>query len=300
MGKCCVVPGCNEPGVAERLAVLLGCSIARVYRKRFPDGELYVRVEDGIGRDSTVLIVNTMYPRQDHSFVETLLLVDAVARMGAGKIIAIIPYIAYSRQDKVFMKGEPVSIEVLLRSLSVAGATHLVTVDIHNPSSLEHFSGWRYNLLVSDLLVEKSLEYLENPVVIAPDKGALERALHAARTLGLEYDYLVKKRDRVSGEVSLEPKEISVNGRDVVIVDDIISTGGTIALAAKKCLDSGAKRVVVAATHSLLISNALKKIVDAGVYKLITTNSIPLIARNDFIQVVDLSERIADTIKSIT
>ncbi len=293
-----VVPGLNSIDLAGNIASRLGCRIASVYRKQFPDGELYVRIGERVSK-SVVVIVNSFYPRQDSSIIETLLLVNAVRYMNAYRIIAVIPYLAYSRQDKIFMDGEPVSIEAILKSLKACGVDYLLTVDLHNPLSLKYFGEHGYNIMVSDLLVRKALDYLEKPIVLAPDKGALERASYAAKELGLDYDYLVKRRDRVSGKVSLEPKEINVSGRDVVIVDDIISTGGTIALASKKCLESGANRVVVAATHSLLIGSALEKIMDADVYKLITTNSISLSIRESFIEVVDLSERIAEAVKNI-
>ncbi len=296
-----VVKGPNSDSLAKLLASRLDAKIIPVYKKVFPDGEIYVRIcidelDEPVNK---IVVVASLYPRQNDSIMETLLITNALRNIGYTGVTAVIPYIAYSRQDKIFMEGEPVSFEVILSTLSAMGIRKLVTVDVHSPIALStYFSGQSINVLVSDLLVKEALKYLENPVVLAPDKGALNRAQYAAGAHGLEYDYLVKHRDRVTGEVSVEPKELSVRDRDVVIVDDIISTGGTIALAARECLRNGARRVVVAVTHSLLVGDALKKIRGAGVFKLVTANTIP-IEGDDFIEVVDISGRISDEIKRI-
>ncbi len=296
-----IIPGSNSIELAKGIAEKLNVPILDVYRKTFPDGELYVRIDFGklVEPPSYSIVINTLYPNQNDAFIETLFLLNAAYSETSMKVIAVIPYIAYSRQDKLFLRGESVSFETVLSCLRSAGADLLLTVDIHSPIALKrYFRSFAINMMVSDLLVKASLEYLDNPIVLAPDKGALDRARYAALRHNLEFDYLIKHRDRVTGEVSLEPKELSVKERDVIIVDDIISTGGTIALAARKCLENGARKVVVAATHSLLIGNALEKIRNSGVEKLITTNSIPL-KETDFIKIIDLSDVIANEIQRV-
>lgn len=296
-----VIPGSNAYNLARKIADKLNAPLLDVHRKTFPDGENYIRIDYEkitVSPDYNI-VVNTLYPGQNDSFIETLLLLNAAYPEASMATIAVIPYIAYSRQDKLFLRGESISFEVILSCLRSAGADMLITVDVHSPIILKrYFKGFSKNILISDLLVKASLKYLDNPLVLAPDKGALNRARYAALKLGLEYDYLVKQRDRITGEVSLAPKELSVRERDIIIIDDIISTGGTIALAAKKCLENGARKVVVAATHSLLIGNALEKIKRAGVNKLITTNSIP-IEETDFIEVIDLCDVIINELKRV-
>ncbi len=276
-----------------------GFKHVEVSSKIFPDGEHYVRISDPEAvRNDKVLIINTMYPRQNDSLLETLMLIDAARRAGASGITVLITYLAYARQDKVFLDGEPVTAEIVIKSIKMCGADALAVIDIHNPETLKAFNGRSTNILVSDVLVEKAVESLENPIVIAPDKGALGRAKYAAERLGLEYDYLVKSRDRITGEVSFSPKEISVKDRDVVIVDDIISTGGTIALAAKTLYSKGARKIVVVATHGLLVGNALNKIRSSKVVKVYLANTLGIKHVDPYIRVIDISRNVVSKLRS--
>jgi ribose-phosphate pyrophosphokinase len=295
-----IVPGRNYLEQAVKVASTLNYPIAKVLWKEFPDGEQYVRIENpDLLSSRTAVVVNTMYPGQDKSVMETLMLVDACLRAGAVDVKLVIPYLAYSRQDKLFLAGEPVSFSIVLKTLRHLGATGLVTVDSHNPDKLTEFQGRVVNLLVSDLLVQEALKYSSNPIVISPDKGALKRAEHAAVKLGLRFDYLVKTRDRITGQVSYQPREIRIRGEDIIIVDDIISTGGTIAESSKLLLEAGASSVIVAATHGLLIGNALEKIRAAGVRKVILAKTLGLKIQDDLVEYADVSGRVAEAIGKV-
>ena len=295
-----VVVGLPGYGLSSQIARALGAIEAPVYHKVFPDGELYVRiVEPGIVKREVVVVVSTLYPDQASNLLKTLLLVDAAKRAEARRVIATLPYLAYSRQDKVFLPGEPVSACLVLKALRSAGADALVTVDMHNPHTLECFGGDAVNLLVSDILLKHAIEGMESPIVIAPDKGAFERAKYAATALGLELDLLVKERDRVTGAVSYRPCGVRVQGRDVVIVDDIISTGGTIAEAARILYEAGARNVVVAATHGLLVGEALSKMESAGVRRVVLADTLLLRHSHPLIKCVDVTERISEALKKI-
>ncbi|MCD6300982.1 MAG: ribose-phosphate diphosphokinase [Staphylothermus sp.] len=261
-------------------------------QKIFPDGERYIRILDTDKiSEKDVVLINTLYPRQNDSFIETLFLIDALRKTPVKRLITIIPYLAYSRQDKQFLPGEPISAEIIIKSIRLAGADQLIVIDIHNPESLKSFNGCAINVLVSDILVKKALEYVDNPIIIAPDKGALGRVKYAAEKHSLEYDYLIKSRDRNTGEVSMSPKELKVHNRDVVIVDDIISTGGTIALAVKQIKKQGAREVIVAATHGLMIGNALEKIKNAGVEKIILGNTLGIKHNDNIIEYVEVLDK---------
>jgi len=250
--------------------------VVEVESKLFPDGESYVRIPLESLDNRRVLVVQSLGEPQDRSLWQLMLMVDAARRLGGRVIGVYAPYLAYSRQDKVFLKGEPVSVEVLLKTLRWLGSSYLFTVDVHSPPSLESFEGKAFNLLAFDQLSRIIREKTTGtPLVLAPDKGAIHRAEHVARLLGSDYDYLVKKRDKVTGEVTLSPKSLPVEGRSVVIVDDIISTGGTVAKAASLLLQQGAKEVVVAVSHALMAGNAREKLSGSGVEKVLSLNTLP-------------------------
>ncbi len=282
------------------LASRLEAALLRVSEKAFPDGELYVRIEDYdklSGED--VVVASTLYPEQLEKLFKTLILINAAKSNGAKRVVAYVAYLAYARQDKVFLPGEPVSACVVSKALRTSGADALVVVDAHSPRALECFEGPVANVAVSHVLVGAALKYLEDPVVIAPDKGALERAEYAAKHYGLDYDYLIKQRDRVTGEVSYVPREVSVKNRDVVIVDDIISTGGTIAEASRVLLRSGARRIAVAASHGLLVGEALRKLESSGVAKVVLGNTLMTRHEHPLVEYVDVTPVVAEELKRL-
>ncbi len=262
-------------GIAARLARAIKADLVIVESKTFPDGETYVRVPQRL--NDTVVVVHSLHPPQDSNFLKLLLVLDAVRGAGAREVVAVVPYLAYARQDKRFLEGEPVSVGVVLKSIEAAGASALVAVDIHAPKSLDQ---WLTIPHANAMPVPELAEYFKgklqgDAIVLAPDAGALERAKLAASVLGVDYDYIEKRRDRVTGEVQALPKSLDVMDKTVLIVDDIISTGGTIALASKSALENGAREVYAACTHALLVSGALDKIYAAGVSDVVATDTVP-------------------------
>jgi ribose-phosphate pyrophosphokinase len=288
----------SEYSAGFDVAKLLGLEIVAIHEKEFPDEELYVRIlEPDRVKSRNIIVFSTLYPKQERALLKTLLAVDAAKRAGALEVTAVIPYLAYARQDKLFLPGEPVSASLIIELLKNTGVSRLVTVDVHSLHVLESLPGKALNVMVSDLLVEHALKYLVDPLIIAPDKGAYERACYAARTHGLKCDYLIKQRDRITGEVSYTPREISVSNRDVVLVDDIISTGGTVAEATKILITQGARRVIVAATHGLLVGGAMKKLEEAGVYRVLLANTLNIKHAHPLIEYIDISTRLASELK---
>ncbi len=272
-----IVGGPAANSVDEKLAEITRYRLVKIVHKVFPDGESYVRYPVPVeGED--VVIVQSLYAPQDKHFLELLLMIDTALDLGAERVIAVVPYLAYSRQDRMFLEGEAVSVRTILKTLRNLGTYAFVTVDIHKEYSLKHFGERAYNVTAMEEIakhIKKQFPDIENPLVLSPDKGALIHASRVAKILNSEYDYLEKERDRVTGEIRVKPKELSVNGRDVIIVDDIISTGGTIALATTSVLKQGARRVIVGCTHPLLIGNAREKLRKAGVNYLVATDTIP-------------------------
>ena len=280
--------------VAPRLAEALEAPLIEAEHKVFPDGEVYVRIPEGLG-GKVAIVVQSMFPEQDRRFVEALLLVEAAKGVGAEHVVLVAPYTAYARQDRRFRTGEPISIKAVLHSLRVAGADAFITVDIHKPESLTYFGGPAYNIDPAPVFAE-ALRGEENLVVVAPDRGALRRAKSLAEQLGVSYDYLEKFRDRVTGEITMRPKELDVKGKTVVLVDDIISTGGTIAKAAEILRSQGASKVIVAVSHALMVGNASEKIAKAGVSRLIALDTVP---PKPGVEVHSVAGLVADAVKRV-
>ncbi|MCC6013149.1 MAG: ribose-phosphate diphosphokinase [Candidatus Verstraetearchaeota archaeon] len=283
-----IVPGVASINLSKRLAQIINAKIANVEYKIFPDGESYVRIVDNIEDD--VVIVNTTYPNQDKRIIELFLLIDNLKDLGAKKIKVVVPYIAYARQDRRFREGEAISINTILKLIEKIGADEFITVDIHKEYSLNTIKIKTRNLNAIEVIADylKNINF-NNPYVLAPDKGALERAKKLGEIMKCEYGYFEKYRDRISGAIKIEEVDIDFKNRDVIIVDDVISTGGTIAITAKIVKEKGARRVIATCTHALLVKDALEKIKSAGVDEIIATDTVenefskitvaPLIAR---------------------
>jgi ribose-phosphate pyrophosphokinase len=286
-----VIGGSAHNGVGQSLAKILGVKFYEVEHKVFPDGESYVRIPVDVMGEDVVVVQSTYYP-QDKHVMELLLMLEALNALMVSNVTAVVPYLAYSRQDRRFRHGEALSIKVVLQAIRHSGANSLVVVEPHHPDALAHFEG---DARIADPIPElaSALKGINDPVILAPDKGALDRAQRLAKALGADYDYLEKSRDRVTGEVSLVsgPTE-KLRGRSVILVDDIISTGGTMMLAAKASYEAGAKEVIATAVHGLFVSdNAIERIKAAGIKRIIVTNTVP--QTSPHVEVVDVSPSIA-------
>ncbi len=265
-----IIGGMSAQVLAARIAKELGCKASLCEFKKFPDGELYTRVVDDI-KDEEVTIVQSIIA--DSDLVCLLQLIDAVEEASETKVV--IPYLGYARQDKRFKPGEPISARAIARSISFAGIVDKIyVVNVHNKAVVEYFDVDTKELdassLIGDCIAKKEITH---PVIIGPDEGAKELAKAVAAPHGFDYDVLEKRR--ISGdEVRINPKEVSVEGKNIVIVDDIISTGGTIAEAASMLKARGVNEIYVACIHGLFVQNAALRILNAGVEEIIATDTI--------------------------
>jgi len=266
-------PASKELG--EKIAKILGVEAVPVFFKAFPDGESYVRLEGEVKGEDAV-VVQTTSPPQDTCLIQLALIADAAKRNDAKKVLAVVPYLAYARQDKVFLKGEAVSIEAIARMLKAAGVDSLITVNVHQKDVLDRFPFKAKSVSAIPLLAEHFKQRgFQGAFALAPDKGAISIAQEAAKVLGGDYGYLEKHRDRYTGLVSVEKRDFNVKGKTAIIFDDIISTGGTIVAAANVLHELEAARVYAACVHPLLVGDAERRIREAGVAEIVGTDSVP-------------------------
>ncbi|MGD0029320.1 MAG: ribose-phosphate diphosphokinase [Candidatus Bathyarchaeia archaeon] len=270
-----IVLGPSSKQLGEKIADLLRAEEVPVAFKNFPDGESYVRLEGNVQEEEAV-IVQTTSPPQDSRLIQLALMADAAKRNGARKIRAVVPYLAYARQDKIFLPGEALSIEAIANMLRVAGVDNLLTVNVHQEKVLSKFPFPAETVSAIPLLAEYFKHRgFEGAFAVAPDEGATYIAEQAERVLKGGFGCLEKQRDRYTGQVSIEKRSLEAKGKTVIIFDDIISSGGTIVAAAKILKELGAEKIYSSCVHPLLIGDAEKRILDAGVEEIVGTDSVP-------------------------
>lgn len=283
-----VFSGRHSAKLGLKVSKKLGASFGKTVNNVFPDGEIYLRILSNVSGKECVVVQST---QTNEDLVELLLLLDLLSDLGAERIHTVVPYMGYSRQDKRFNEGEALSAKTVLRLID-SMSDLIYSVNMH---FLDHGGVYDYygvsinNIDAFPLLAEYFKRRLKKPVVVAPDKGSLECAKKAAGIIGCDFDFLRKKR--ISGEeVVIEAKKVDVHGRDVVILDDMISTGGTVVEAARILRKHGAKTVNVGCVHGLFSKgmDKVKKEVD----ELVCTDSL-----DKEISRVSLAPLIADEIK---
>jgi len=270
-----VICGPASKELAEAVSALTGFASVPVSSKVFPDGESYVRLEGSVQGEAAI-VQTTCPPMQDGRLFQLAFMADAAKRGGARKVTAVVPYLAYARQDKMFLAGEGVSVETVARMLKAAGVDALLTVNIHSEHALGKFSFPAKTLSAIPLLAQYFVEKgFKGAFALSPDKGAMYIAKQAQEVLGGDAGHLEKVRDRYTGQTVQTAEGLNVKNQAVIIFDDIISTGGTIVGAAKILREQGAKHVFCACVHGLLIGDAQKRILDAGVEEIVGTDSVP-------------------------
>ena len=250
MGMKAIVPSSSSGDLAIALAAELGLPLSVPEYRRFPDGEIYVRVDSTL--DSAIVVGNT-WPND--SLIELLLILDALSNVGA-ETVTVIPYLGYGRQDRAFLPGEPVSARVVADAISRM-TRGVVLVDPHSYLDVSYFS---VKTMVATAFPGIGERFREEGVdlVLAPDKGRAREAAQVGRMIGSDYAHLEKRR--IDAEHVEMTGDVDFEGRVVGILDDIISTGGTIAMAAERARKGGARRVVVGCVHGLFVGRARERI----------------------------------------
>lgn len=263
-----IVGGSSSRDLAKELAAILQCTYVQAATTRFPDGECYTRIDHKELDDDVVIVQNT-YP--DGNMIEMFLLQDAVRRLGAKTITLVIPYFGYARQDRVFKPGEPESARVVAEHLDMV-CDRVITVDIHKEDVLRYFKCPGEDLkaagAIAEYFMDKNID-----LVLSPDIGAIGRAKSVAEKMGLKSDHLTKVR--LSGsEVKISPANMDCAGKNILIVDDMISTGGTIIAAVHALREAGASGVSVACTHGVFVDNAVERLTGSSLDTLLCCNTL--------------------------
>ena len=275
LNKLSVIAGTSSEELAKKIARKLKANIVMTQNATFQDGESKITLAGDLSNEK-IVVVQSIYPPVDTNLVHALSLI-ARARRTARQVTAVIPYMGYARQDREFLPGEIVATRVLAKLFRGAGATEIIVVDMHSKIGLAHFGKRsREVTAVPELVKHFKKMRLENPLVVSPDQGGKERAEEFAKRSKLGCIALVKQRDRKTGTIQIKTEGVDgINGMDVILVDDMISTGGSIIKATEFLKKQGCGRVFVACTHGLLLNDAEKKIKKAGVTEIVSTNTIP-------------------------
>ena len=270
-----MVSGKSSKNLAKELSKKIKANFVKSEIRVFADGESKITLIGKLSKKKSI-VVQSIYPPVDTNLVQALSLITK-AKENSSEVIAVIPYMGYARQDREFLPGEIVTMNVLGKLFKSAGASKIIIVDIHSLIGLKYFTIKTKNVTAVPDLAEyfKKLS-LKNPLVVSPDQGGLERAKEFAKEFNSDYIALEKTRDRKTGKVKIKTKKLAeVKNRDLILVDDMISTGGSIIKATQFLKKQKCKRIYVACTHALLMNDAENKIKKAGVTSIISTNTIP-------------------------
>ncbi|ADO72969.1 ribose-phosphate diphosphokinase [Stigmatella aurantiaca] len=270
-----LMSGSSHPALGESIAEMLGVEPGRCVIDRFPDGEHHVEVVEEV-RGCDVYLLQPLGPPVDPHLMELLLLVDACRRQGAARVTAVVPYLAYARQDRRETRAEPLGARLLADLIRASGVDRIVVVDLHSPAVEGCFSLPVEHLSAMPLLAE-NLRHTVTPdsVIVSPDLGAMKRAERYAALLKLPLA-VVHKRRMSGSQVQAHNITGDVKGCAPILVDDMISTAGTIEAAVQALLEAGcAPLVTVVATHSLLVGPSLERLQRLPLRRLLTTDSVP-------------------------
>ena len=287
--------------LAQKIADRVGIPLSESSVQRFSDGEIQINIDESVRGKDVYLIQSTSVPVNDN-LMELLIMIDAVRRASAQTINIVIPYYGYARQDRKTRPREPITAKLVADMLQEAGATRLLSLDLHAPQIQGFFDIPVDNLmgapLLADYFLRNNLE--KDAVVVSPDHGGVTRARKLAEFLGTSIAIVDKRRPRAN---VAEVMNIigDVKGKRAIIIDDMIDTAGTITLAAQALMDAGATEVYASATHAVLSGPAIKRLNDSPIKSLVLTDSInqPAEKKLDKTSLVSVGPLIGDAIKCI-
>jgi ribose-phosphate pyrophosphokinase len=293
-----IFSGTNSRYVAEKIAKSLGCELGKMRIEHFSDGEFSVSFEESI-RGQYIYLVQSTFPNSDN-LMELLLMIDAAKRASAYKIIAVIPYFGWARQDRKDKPRVSIGAKLIADMLSVAGVNRVITMDLHADQIQGFFNIPVDHLYASTIFIPyiRSLN-MENIAIASPDVGGSKRAGSYAKLLDVPMVLGYKTREKAN-EVS-EMKIIGkVKGKNVIIVDDMVDTAGTLCKAANLIMEEGARSVRAIVTHGVMSGNAIENVMNSALEQIVFTDSIPFdCSRCSKVKILTVSNLFAETISRV-
>ena len=269
-----LLAGNSNPTLTKRIAEYLGIELSDVSVRRFADQEIFIEVHENVRGQDVFVVQPTSYPANDH-LMELLILIDALRRASARRITAVIPYFGYARQDRKPGPRTPISAKLVANLISHAGADRVLTLDLHAAQIQGFFDIPTDNLYAAPVLSRDILERneVEDVMVVSPDVGGVVRARALAKRIGAPLAIVDKRRER-AGESEVMNIIGDVSGRNCILVDDIIDSGGTLCNAAEALMNKGAASVTAYITHGVLSGGAVARITASKLRELVITDSI--------------------------
>jgi len=295
-----IFSGSSNPELTEKIAGNLGIKVGKITRTKFKNGEIYVKFDESV-RGADVFIVQTCSDPVNDNIVELLIMIDALKRASAGMINAVIPHYGYARQDKKAEGREPITAKLFADLLSVAGMDRMIVADLH-AATIQGFFDVPVDHVTAIPIIAKYFKNkkIKNGVVVSPDVGGVKRASIFAKQLHYPLAILDKRRP-APNMAEIEHLVGNVEGKEAIIVDDMIDTGGTIIEAVNMLIRHKAKKVYIAATHPIFSGDAAKMLEKSMAEEIVVLDTIPLNKKYnpDRIKVLSIASLLAKTIKKV-
>lgn len=270
-----LIPGSGHVELASLVSEAVGVALTDPRVRHFSDGEIDVKIQESMRGHDCFLIQPTCHP-VNHNLMELFIMLDALRRASAGRITAVIPYYGYARKERKSMPREPISAKLIANFITMAGADRVLLMDLH-ADAIEGFFDVPTDHLTAHKILAEHIRFkgLDRCTVVAPDAGGAKRAEAMARLLQAPLVFVYKRRPRDEVSEVLETAG-QVDGRDCVVIEDMITTGGTAVAVAEALKRNGARRVVFACTHPVLTPGAIERLRQADIDEVVVTNSIPV------------------------
>ena len=293
-----VFSGTANPEFAKKVARYLSLTLSQADIKRFSDGEISVQISESV-RGKDVLIIQPTCAPANVNLMELLILTDALRRSSADTITAVIPYFGYARQDRKAAPRVPITAKLVANMIQAAGIDRVVTIDLHAGQIQGFFDipvdNLYGNIIFYDYVKSK---HFKNPIIASPDIGGVARARSFAKKLGVDMVIVDKRRERAN-ESEVMNIIGDVNGKDVILVDDMIDTAGTIVKAAEVLKDKGATSVMACCTHPVLSGPAYDRIEEGVLDELVVSDTIPLTKESSKIKVLSVAHIFGEVIRRV-